>query len=69
LEIIGEASKNLSVSFREKHPHIEWRKMAGMRDKLIHGYISVDLPAVWAVVAYILPDVQKQIATILSEDN
>lgn len=42
-EIIGEATKKLSDDFRAKYPDIEWRKIAGMRDKLIHDYIGVDL--------------------------
>ena len=43
LEIIGEATKNLSNEFRDKHPEIPWRQMAGMRDKLIHGYFGVNV--------------------------
>ena len=46
LEIIGEATKGLSEDFKMKYPEIEWKKMAGMRDKLIHDYISVDI---WSV--------------------
>ena len=42
-EIIGEATKKLSFDFREKYDHIEWKKIAGLRDKLIHNYIGVDL--------------------------
>ena len=42
LEIIGEATKNISSEFRETHPDIEWREMSGLRDKLIHFYFGVD---------------------------
>lgn len=42
LEIIGEASKYISFEFRDNHPEIEWKKMAGMRDRLIHQYMGVD---------------------------
>jgi uncharacterized protein with HEPN domain len=48
-EIIGEATKHLNDEFRSKYPTIEWKKIAGMRDKLIHDYIGVDLWALWAV--------------------
>jgi len=46
LEIIGEATKNLSSDFRSSHPEIPWKDIAGMRDKLIHGYMMVDLDTV-----------------------
>lgn len=55
LEIIGEASKKISSDTRFNYPDIPFRNMAGMRDKLIHHYFGVDIPAVWAVVEDILP--------------
>lgn len=47
LEIIGEAVKRLPADFRARYPHIPWKDMAGMRDKIIHGYDGVDLRIVW----------------------
>ena len=47
LEIIGEAAKRLSVEFKNKHESIPWRRIAGMRDFLIHDYMEVDLKEVW----------------------
>ena len=47
IEIIGEATKNLSVEFRNKYPEIPWRQMAGMRDKVIHAYFGVKIERVW----------------------
>ena len=47
LEIIGEAVKNISDDFKKENPEIKWKKAAGMRDKLIHDYFSVDIKAVW----------------------
>lgn len=47
LEIIGEATKRISINIRDKNPEIPWSEMAGMRDKLIHDYIGVDLWIVW----------------------
>ena len=55
LEIIGEASKQLSLEFKEKYPDIPWKDIAGMRDKLIHEYCGVDLNAVWETVEDDLP--------------
>ena len=63
-EIIGEATKKLAPAFKEQYPAIPWRKIAGMRDKLIHDYIGVDLEAVWAVVTDILPTFLSQLNKI-----
>lgn len=67
LEIIGEAVKNISRTFRDKHPTVEWNKIAGLRDKLIHHYFGVDLKTVWDVIEQDLPKLKKQILKILSE--
>lgn len=53
--IIGEAVKKLSPEFRAAHPEIPWKKMAGMRDVLIHDYRDVDVPNVWAAVTESIP--------------
>lgn len=68
-EIIGEATKKLNDDFRLKYSEIEWKKIAGMRDKLIHDYISVDLWAVWGVVENIIPTLDTQIEEILRKEK
>ena len=58
LEIIGEAAKNIPDGFRAAHPSVEWRAMAGMRDRLIHGYFGVDFELVWDVVRMRVPETE-----------
>jgi len=55
LEIMGEASRKISNEFKAKHAEIEWRKMAGTRDRLIHDYYGVDFDIVWNIVEEKLP--------------
>lgn len=64
-EIIGEATKNISSELREDTDHIPWKNMAGMRDKLIHNYMGVDLNAVWKTIDDILPSLHKDISDLL----
>lgn len=65
LEVIGEAAKKVPEDFRAQHPGIEWRAMAGMRDRLIHDYFGVDFELVWDVVQHHVPALRAQIAAIL----
>jgi uncharacterized protein with HEPN domain len=67
LEIIGEAVRRLPVSLREQYSEIPWRGMAGMRDRIIHGYDTVDLQIVWDVVMQDIPEIRPQIQMILAE--
>ncbi len=67
MEIIGEAVKNLPPSFRKKHPQIEWKNIAGMRDKLVHDYFGINIKVVWKTVKQDIPQLKKQISK-LNED-
>jgi uncharacterized protein with HEPN domain len=69
LEIIGEAVKNLPLSFRSKHEDIPWKQIAGMRDILIHEYFDVDLFLTWKVVKKELPLIKKKLSAILSAEE
>jgi uncharacterized protein with HEPN domain len=65
LEVIGEAARGLSDELRTQHPELPWKKMVGMRDRLIHGYYDVDLDVVWETVAENLPGLIVQLKDIL----
>ena len=67
IEIIGEAAKNLSSDFRRKYSHLDWKKIAGMRDKIIHFYFGVKWDIVWAVIKDKIPTLSEQINNILNE--
>ena len=69
LEIIGEASKRMPTEFTENNPEIDWRNMAGMRDRLIHGYFGVDYDLVWDVVKTKIPDLAARIRQLLEEQQ
>ncbi len=65
LEVIGEATKQLPEDLKQKYGHVEWRAMAGMRDRLIHGYFGVDYEVVWDAVTINLPVLYREIEEIL----
>jgi uncharacterized protein with HEPN domain len=67
LEIIGEAVKNLSKSFKEKYQIVEWKKIAGTRDNLIHEYFGVDLKLTYRILKKDLPKLKKHISDILKD--
>ena len=68
-EVIGEASKQISSDFKNKYAFIEWRKIAGMRDKLFHDYIGVDNRALWGVVVQIIPEFKNQLKSIITTEG
>ena len=65
IEIIGEAVKNLSQSFRDENSDIDWKKISGMRDKVIHQYFSVDYDLIWDAVKNKFPAIKQRIKNIL----
>lgn len=69
LEIIGEAVKNIPADIKKKYPEIEWRKIAGLRDILIHEYSGVDLRIVWDVVVTKLPPLKESVKKIMKESD
>jgi uncharacterized protein with HEPN domain len=69
LQILGEAASRLSKEFKEKHDGVAWGSMIGMRHVLVHGYFETDTEIVWKVVEKDLPDLKKQLETILAEQT
>lgn len=65
LEIIGEAVKRLPATIRDEYPAVQWKRIAGMRDMLIHEYFGVDLVLTWQVVQRDLAEPKKTIAAAL----
>jgi len=65
IEIIGEATKKVPADYRKAHPEIDWRKMAGMRDRLIHDYFGVDYELVWDVVQNQIPKLRESVSHLV----
>lgn len=69
VEVIGEATKKIPKSIKEKYPNIPWKKMSGMRDKLIHEYFGIDIEILWKVAVGNVPSLKPTIYNILKELN
>jgi len=68
LEIIGEAAKNIPSEIKRKNPQIEWKKISGLRDILIHAYFGINLEIIWDIVSNKLPQLKNGIREIISKN-
>jgi uncharacterized protein with HEPN domain len=67
LEVIGEAAKNVPRELRSRYPQVDWARMGGLRDILVHQYFAVDLEIIWDIISNNLPELEVQIKRILAE--
>ena len=67
LEIIGEAVKNIPDEIKNKENNIDWRKIAGLRDILIHAYFGIDIDIVWDIIKNKIPKLKAEIMLMFSE--
>lgn len=66
IEVVGEATKHVPDSVREKYPEIPWKDMAGIRDRLVHGYFKVNLEIVWMTVTQEFPELRPKMEKVLN---
>ena len=64
IEVIGEAAKNISNALKERHKEIEWVKIIGTRDKIIHHYFGVNLDIIWEIIKKDIPKLKQKILKI-----
>lgn len=69
IEIIGEAVKRVPADFKEKYSDIEWKKIVGMRDQLIHHYFGVDYHIVWDVAKNKLPELKRKLTQVMKREG
>ncbi len=66
MEIIGEAAKNISKTTKQKYNTVEWRKISGLRDIIIHQYFGVDYDLIWDIIVNKIPDLYQNVNKILN---
>lgn len=68
IEVIGEAAGKTSPELRARYPEVDWPKIVGMRNLLVHGYFSIKLGIVWLTATQSVPDLRDKIANVLAQE-
>ncbi len=68
-QVIGEAATRLSQEIRDAHPHVPWREIIAFRNRLIHGYDTIDRDILWAILTADFPKLRAELEAILTTDN
>jgi len=66
-EILGEAAKNIPVNIRNKNPEVDWKRIVGLRDVLIHSYFGIDLEIIWGIIKNNLPSLDHSLRKMIDE--
>ncbi|MFP4655470.1 MAG: DUF86 domain-containing protein [Methanohalobium sp.] len=69
VEIIGEATKNIPQHIKDKYPSVPWKDISGMRDKIVHGYFSVDIEILWTTAKNNIPSLIPMIEQVLNNES
>ena len=69
LIVIGEATKRLSPEFRDRHSEMPWKKMAGLRDVVVHQYDGIDFDLLWEAIKMVLPEVLKKLSLLIAANG
>ena len=64
LEVIGEAAARISAEFKEAHARVEWRKIIGLRNRIVHDYFGIDLRIIWEVVQSFVPELNRSVSEL-----
>jgi uncharacterized protein with HEPN domain len=69
IEMLGEASRNISTEIERSYPEVPWEQISGTRNRLAHGYIDVDLDIIWTIITCDLPPLIKQLKRIIKNEG
>ena len=69
IEVLGEASKNISQNLKQRYPEVEWREISRTRDKIIHYYFGVDLDIIWDIITVDIPPLIEKLQNILEKEG